>query len=105
MTAAHPSSTHYCRGAKHQTKSHLIQSDKRPLIGGGDINPNWMPLTYFLNHHPYRLLTQLQSSAKTAEQVLARMDRATPRELNKTLRTLQSQLNGIQRGTPRGMRR
>lgn len=46
------------------------------------------------------LLQQLQSSAKTAEQVLARMDRATPRELNKALRTLQSQLNGIQRGTP-----
>lgn len=45
------------------------------------------------------LIQQLQSSAKTAEQVLARMDRATPRELNKTLRTLQSQLNGIQRGT------
>lgn len=46
------------------------------------------------------LIQQLQSSAKTAEQVLARMDRATPRELNKALRTLQSQLNGIQRGTP-----
>lgn len=45
------------------------------------------------------LIQQLQSSAKTAEQVLARMDRATPRELNKALRTLQSQLNGIQRGT------
>ncbi len=36
------------------------------------------------------LIQQLQSSAKTAEQVLARMDRATPRELNKALRTLQS---------------
>lgn len=46
------------------------------------------------------LIQQLQSSAKTAEQVLSRMDRATPRELNKALRTLQSQLNGIQRGTP-----
>ena len=46
------------------------------------------------------LIQQLQSSAKTAEQVLTRMDRATPRELNKALRTLQSQLNGIQRGTP-----
>nr|DAP03657.1 MAG TPA: tail tape measure protein [Caudoviricetes sp.] len=45
------------------------------------------------------LIQQLQSSAKTAEQVLSRMDRATPRELNKALRTLQSQLNGIQRGT------
>lgn len=45
------------------------------------------------------LIQQLQSSAKTAEQVLARMDRTTPRELNKALRTLQSQLNGIQRGT------
>ena len=45
------------------------------------------------------LIQQLQSSAKTAEQVLSRMDMATPRELNKALRTLQSQLNGIQRGT------
>lgn len=45
------------------------------------------------------LMQQLQSSAKTAEQVLTRLDRATPRELNKTLRTLQSQLNSIQRGT------
>jgi TP901 family phage tail tape measure protein len=46
------------------------------------------------------LIQQLQSSAKTAEQVLARMDRAAPRELNRALRTLQAQLNGIQRGTP-----
>lgn len=45
------------------------------------------------------LIQQMQSSAKSAGQVLARMDRATPRELNKALRTLQSQLNGIQRGT------
>ncbi len=45
------------------------------------------------------LMQQLQGSAKTAEQVLARLDRATPRELQKTLRTLQQQLNGIQRGT------
>ncbi len=51
------------------------------------------------------LIQQLQSSAKTAEQVLARMDRAAPRELNRALRTLQAQLNGIQRGTRRGMRR
>lgn len=46
-----------------------------------------------------RLMQQLQSQSATVEQVMRRLDRATPRELNKTLRTLQSQLNGIQRGT------
>ena len=44
-------------------------------------------------------MRQLQSSAATVEQVMKNLDRATPRELNKTLRTLQSQLNSIQRGT------
>ena len=45
------------------------------------------------------LIQQLQSSTKNVEQVMRGLDRATPRELQKTLRTLQTQLNGIQRGT------
>ena len=46
-----------------------------------------------------RIIDQLQGSAATADQVLRRLDKASPKELNKTLKTLQSQLNGIQRGT------
>ena len=46
-----------------------------------------------------RLMQQLQSSPATVEQVMQRLDKATPRELNKALRTLQSQLNGIERGS------
>lgn len=46
-----------------------------------------------------RMINQLQGSAATADQVLRRLDKASPKELNKTLKTLQSQLNGIQRGT------
>lgn len=46
-----------------------------------------------------RLMQQLQSSSATVEQVMQRLDKATPRELNKALRTLQSQLNGIERGS------
>ena len=46
-----------------------------------------------------RLTQQLQGSAKTAEQILTRLDKATPRELNKALKTLKRQLNGIERGT------
>lgn len=46
-----------------------------------------------------RLTQQLQGSAKTAEQILTRLDKATPRELNKALKTLKQQLNGIERGT------
>lgn len=46
-----------------------------------------------------RIINQLQGSAATADQVLRRLDKASPRELNKTLKTLQSQLSGIQRGT------
>ena len=44
-------------------------------------------------------MQKLQSQTATVEQVMSRLDRATPRELQKTLRTLQSQLNGIARGT------
>lgn len=46
-----------------------------------------------------RMINQLQGSAATADQVLRRLDKASPKELNKTLKTLQSQLSGIQRGT------
>src|SRR5574344_753534 len=46
-----------------------------------------------------KMMQQLQGSTATTEQVLARLDKATPRELQKTLRTLQQQMNGIQRGS------
>ena len=45
------------------------------------------------------LMSQLQSTTKNVEQVMSRLDKATPKELNRTLRTLQSQLNGIERGS------
>ena len=45
-----------------------------------------------------KLIQQMKGSAASVEQVLSRLDRATPKELNKTLKTLQQQLNGIQRG-------
>lgn len=46
-----------------------------------------------------RLINQLQGSAATAEQVLRRLDKVTPKELQKTLRQLRNELNGIERGT------
>lgn len=46
-----------------------------------------------------RAMNQLQGSAATTEQVLSRLDKATPRELQRTLRTLQTQLNSIERGS------
>lgn len=46
-----------------------------------------------------RLISQLQGSANTAEQVLRRLDKATPKELQRTLRTLNAQLNSIERGS------
>ena len=46
-----------------------------------------------------KLIQQMKGSAASVEQVLSRLDKATPKELNKTLKTLQQQLNGIQRGT------
>lgn len=45
------------------------------------------------------LMDRMQSSGRSAEQVLRRLDTATPRELNKALRTMRTQLNGIQRGS------
>lgn len=46
-----------------------------------------------------RLMDQLRGSTATAEKVLSQLDKATPRELQRTLRTLQTQLNGIERGS------
>lgn len=45
------------------------------------------------------LIKQMQGSAKSTEQVLSRLDKASPKELQKALRTLQQQLNGIERGS------
>lgn len=46
-----------------------------------------------------RLLDQLQGRAFDVSKVLAGLDRASPRELNKALRQLQMQLNSIERGS------
>ena len=46
-----------------------------------------------------RSMEQLRNSSTNVATVLSRLDKASPRELNKTLRTLQQQLNGIQRGS------
>lgn len=46
-----------------------------------------------------RMMEQLKGSSASVEQTLRRLDKATPKELNKALKTLQQQLNGIQRGT------
>lgn len=46
-----------------------------------------------------RTMEQLKGTASTAENVLRRLDKATPKQLNTALRQLQQQLNGIQRGT------
>lgn len=46
-----------------------------------------------------RTMEQLKGSAATCEQVLHRLDKATPRELGKTLKQLKNELNGIERGT------
>lgn len=46
-----------------------------------------------------RQITQIESATAGVEKVLKNLDRATPKELNKTLTTLKKQLNGIERGT------
>ena len=46
-----------------------------------------------------RTMDQLKGSAFNVENVLRRMDQATPKELNRAIKTLQQQLNGLQRGT------
>ena len=46
-----------------------------------------------------RQIKQIESSTQQAENVLHRLDRATPQELNKALGTLTKQLNYIERGS------
>ena len=46
-----------------------------------------------------RQITQIESATVGVEKVLRNLDKATPKELNKTLTTLKQQLNGIERGT------
>lgn len=46
-----------------------------------------------------RQIKQIESSTMQAENVLRRLDRATPSELNKALQTLTKQLNYIERGS------
>lgn len=47
-----------------------------------------------------RAINQIKGASYSTERVLRQLDKATPRELNKALRTLKQQLNGIERGTP-----
>lgn len=42
-------------------------------------------------------IKQIQSATASAEDVLRRLDRATPKQLNQTLTVLRRQLNGIER--------
>ena len=44
-------------------------------------------------------IKQIQSATATAEDVMRRLDRATPKQLNQTLSLLRRQLNGIERGS------
>lgn len=46
-----------------------------------------------------RQIAQIESASVGVEKVLKNLDKATPKELNKTLTTLKKQLNGIERGT------
>ena len=46
-----------------------------------------------------RQIAQIESATVGVEKVLKNLDKATPKELNKTLYTLKQQLNGIERGT------
>ncbi len=46
-----------------------------------------------------KMMEQLRGTAFNVDNTLRRLDKATPKELNKALRQLQQQLNGIQRGT------
>lgn len=46
-----------------------------------------------------RQIAQIESATVGVEKVLKNLDKATPKELNKTLATLRQQLNGIERGT------
>lgn len=46
-----------------------------------------------------RMMEQLKGSSASVDQALRRLDKTSPKELNKALKLLQQQLNGIQRGT------
>ncbi len=46
-----------------------------------------------------KMMKQLRGTAFNLDNTFRRLDKATPKELNKALRQLQQQLNGIQRGT------
>ena len=46
-----------------------------------------------------RQIAQIESATVGVEKVLRNLDKATPKELNKTLSTLRKQLNGLERGT------
>lgn len=46
-----------------------------------------------------KLIDMMRGSTASAESVLARLDKATPKELNSTLKTLQKQLEHIKRGS------
>ena len=46
-----------------------------------------------------KTMEQLRGSAATTEAILTRLDKATPKELNKALKQLKMSLNGIERGS------
>ncbi len=46
-----------------------------------------------------RLMNQLRGSSVSTEEVMKRLDRASPKELNKVLRQLKAELNNIERGS------
>lgn len=46
-----------------------------------------------------RLMDQFKGASASTERILSRLDKATPKELNKALRQLKNELNGIERGT------
>lgn len=46
-----------------------------------------------------RLMDQLKGASASTERILSRLDKATPKELQKALRQLKNELNGIERGT------
>lgn len=49
--------------------------------------------------HTRRQIGQIESATQGVENVLKRLDKASPKELNRTLKELKRSLNGIERGT------
>lgn len=47
----------------------------------------------------HRLIGQIESATQGVENVMKRLDKASPKELNRTLKELKKSLNGIERGT------